>query len=722
MLHDHAYWTDLLRQTLTRYREPLLRSVAARLVKPRGQWPAGEVIDRCVGFVGNLVQIDRRLNELSPAGRQVLALIAHSRQPRWRLGNLLEMLVALGHPPDVQPVLELLETGLLFPVLLDPVSPLRSIGEWLAQTGGADPVVFAHPQVAVRALGEKLDLPALPPAAVETPPREADGLDWPLRLSVFWQQVAAAPLRRTTTGELFKRDLERLKQDPLLAPPPADALVEAPDLPLLAAALAQGEGLVHDEAGELVAAAVPAAWDGGLPGVLESLYGDLFCLHAWNPLEGGAAPESTANPFPSAYLLLFLLLADRAPDAWCDVAEMEDWIFTHHPFWASRDRRPPRGRTWVATFLLGLAYDLRIVQAARDLENRWAVRLSPLGRWLLGLAQFPILAPPHAQTLLVQPNLEIVAYRQALTPALIARLSLFASWKSIGPACTLQLGPATAYRALERGQTFESILGTLEQHAARAVPAPVVESLRTWAGKRERLTVYAAACLLEFNSSEELQEAVARGLPAVRLSDRLALVARDDAIDFRHFRLSGTRDYSLPPEPCVTVEPDGVHLTVDATRSDLLLETELPRFAEPLPGPSANGRRSFHLTPASLAAGRDSGLTLAALEEWFEDRAAVALPPAVRLLLSGADSAPPVLRPYLVLRLESAELADGLMQWPQTRALILERLGPTALAVAQDKRPALLSVLRELGMAAGEQESGSTPPLPARSASEGGPR
>jgi len=74
------------------------------------------------------------------------------------------------------------------------------------------------------------------------------------------------------------------------------------------------------------------------------------------------------------------------------------------------------------------------------------------------------------------------------------------------------------------------------------------------------------------------------------------------------------------------------------------------------------------------------------------------------------------------LRLESAELADGLMQWPQTRALILERLGPTALAVAQDKRPALLSVLRELGMAAGEQESGSTPPLPARSASEGGPR
>src|SRR6266702_4477292 len=98
-ISDPAYWTELLRQTLMRYREPLLREVAARLVKPRGQWPVEELIDRCVAFVGNPVQIDRRLKELPAASRQLLATIAHSRQPRWRLGNLLELLVALGHPP-----------------------------------------------------------------------------------------------------------------------------------------------------------------------------------------------------------------------------------------------------------------------------------------------------------------------------------------------------------------------------------------------------------------------------------------------------------------------------------------------------------------------------------------------------------------------------------------------------------------------------------------------
>src|SRR5581483_2948313 len=113
--------------------------------------------------------------------------------------------------------------------------------------------------------------------------------------------------------------------------------------------------------------------------------------------------------------------------------------------------------------------------------GQWAVRLSPLGRWLLGLAKEPEAAPAFPQTLLVQPNLEILAYRQGLTPALIAKLAHFAAWKGLGAACLLQLQPESVYRALEAGFTFETILQTLEQHGTRAVPAPVIDSLRTWA-------------------------------------------------------------------------------------------------------------------------------------------------------------------------------------------------------------------------------------------------
>src|SRR6266446_2044217 len=111
-----------------------------------------------------------------------------------------------------------------------------------------------------------------------------------------------------------------------------------------------------------------------------------------------------------------------------------------------------------------------------------------------------------------------------LTPGLIVRLSLFAAWKNIGAACTLQLGPETVYRALERGQSFETILQTLDQHGARATPISVIESLRTWANKRDRISVYASACLFEFGNPDDLNEAITRGLPGIRLAERLALV------------------------------------------------------------------------------------------------------------------------------------------------------------------------------------------------------
>src|SRR5262249_55424819 len=151
---------------------------------------------------------------------------------------------------------------------------------------------------------------------------------------------------------------------------------------------------------------------------------------------------------------------------------------------------------------------------------------------------------------------------------------------------------------------------------------------------------------------------------------------------------------------CVEVEPDGVTLTLDLARSDLLLETELPRFAEPLDRAAANGRRQYRLTPASLTAGRANGLTAAGLDAWFVQRAGQPLAPAARLLLTGVASPPPELRRQLVLFVASPELADGLLQWPSTRALIQERLGPKALAVAEEHAEALRERLRALGFAA----------------------
>jgi len=575
---------------------------------------------------------------------------------------------------------------------------LRSFEQWLGQASVSAFVVFAHPGVLLRARRHALALPQLSSDIAPTGGRyEADGLEWPLRLAALWQQALEAPLRRTQQGEFFKRDLDRLRTDSFLNAPAAENLKVFPDMGLLAVALAQAQGVLQAEQTDLKAGALPGSWDEGLPAALASLWASLPLLENWNPAHGWVNGSSVGNPYPSAYLLCMLLLAELEPEAWSQPEDIETWVLEHHPYWSGDGLRPSQKECWIPAFLLGLAHALRLLEAAKGAAEEWLVRLSPYGRWLLGLADAPPPAGPSAQTLLVQPNLEIVVFRQALTPAIIGRLSRFATWKNIGAACTLQLDAHAVYRGLESGLTFEDMLQTLEQHGLRALPAAVLESLRTWADKRERISVYPAATLFEFGSADDLNEALARGLSGVRISDRLLVVADEGSVDFRHFRLTGTRDYSPAPEKCVEVEGDGVTVAVDLARSDLLLETELHRFAQPLDGPSVNGKRRYRLSPATLAAGRESGLSQHDLEEWFLQRSGHALSAAAILLLQGSSLEPLHVRSQFVLSVPSEELADGLLQWPQTRALIQERLGPVALVVAQEDLAALRDRLTALG-------------------------
>src|SRR5215470_7890981 len=234
-------WSDVLRQTLARYDEPLLRKVAARLIKPRNQWPTVELVARCAATAEDVTVIDRRLRELDDAGRRLLALIGHSRQPLWAMGNLVELLIALGHEDGLAPVLALLEAGLLYPMLAGDrlgsvqtngaarTKAVKSFEQWLAFAGPENLQVFAHPLAMTRAIGEDLGLGECPGIVeVNGPGHEADGLEWPLRLAVLWQQIAATPLRRTQQGDFFKRDLDRLRKDPLLSALPADSLAEIP--------------------------------------------------------------------------------------------------------------------------------------------------------------------------------------------------------------------------------------------------------------------------------------------------------------------------------------------------------------------------------------------------------------------------------------------------------------------------------------------------------------
>src|SRR5262249_4645753 len=160
----------------------------------------------------------------------------------------------------------------------------------------------------------------------------------------------------------------------------------------------------------------------------------------------------------------------------------------------------------------------------------------------------------------------------------------------------------------------------------------------------------------------------------------------------------GTRDYTLPPERCVEAEPDGVTLSVDLSRSDLLLDTELQRFAEPLGPPGSNGRSQYRITPASILAARQQGVSLSYLETWFAQRTGLPITAAALLLMSGPDTGPVEVRRQIVVHVANEHLADGLAQWPATRELVVARLGPTALVVEEAGVHALIEKLKELGV------------------------
>src|SRR5262245_16877006 len=94
-----------VRASLARFDDSLLRAVAAKLFKPRSQWPADELIDRAVEALSNAPVIDRRLKDLPDSARHLLAAIGLSRRTEWPVGQVVALLATIGHAEGLAPIL-----------------------------------------------------------------------------------------------------------------------------------------------------------------------------------------------------------------------------------------------------------------------------------------------------------------------------------------------------------------------------------------------------------------------------------------------------------------------------------------------------------------------------------------------------------------------------------------------------------------------------------------
>jgi hypothetical protein len=686
--HAGGAGLDRAGDALAKYAEPLLREVAGRLFRPRNTWPADEVRDRLLKALVDPVLVDRTLRTLSAPARQLLRLVGISRQPEWPVRGLLDLLHALGHEDGITFLQELLSNGLLYPALLPKSVPIASFDQWLAQLATQPLTAYVLPLAAARAQDEDVSLPAMPAERLAaTAPQDVDGLEWPLRLAVLWQMVRAAPLRQTQQGGFFKRDLDRLRGQPLLATPPAEAVGPVPDPDLLTLMLAVEEAILLPAGEQITAADFPQGWSRGNHATAASLFAALPGVQLWDPIDGWTEHPAASRWVGPLSVLILALLGDKGDD-WVRADELETWF-----------KKLPDMRAGTAEALaLGILHQLQLTQATKHQEV-WYVRLTSLGRAVAaGSKTFPPDRTGVEQTLLVQPNLEIVLFRQGLTPGLIARLSRVAEWKTLGLACTLQLTAESVYHGLESGETMADLLTLFERHGTRGLSETVLGTLRSWASKRERVLVFPGAMLLEFRTAADLDRALQQGQVERRITDRIGLIATEDRINYGQFRFVGTRDYLSGEEECVGLEGDGLTLTVNENRSDLLLDSEVRQFAEPINPLGVDDRARYRMTPATLRSARQRGQDARALDAWFRRRTGRPLPPAARLLLTGDETQPLALQQMVVIRTPTEDVADGLMSWSETRGLFAERLSATVLAISSEALDDLRARLREIGV------------------------
>ena len=264
-------------------------------------------------------------------------------------------------------------------------------------------------------------------------------------------------------------------------------------------------------------------------------------------------------------------------------------------------RRPSRraGARLLESILLGAAYPLGLVRAAEERgTGRRVVQLTPLGRYVLAAGPTPPPRPTFEQFLFVQPNFEVIAYRQGLTPQLVGRLSRFAWWAQVGAALELRLTRESIVFGLDGGLTPESMLDVAEA-AQPAGPARRRGRRRPELGHAPR-----AGDLLRGGDADRVRLVAPSGTwpwsPGRAGDERSRAADRRRPIGScwsRTSERSRSTGFAWPArattdgrrKPAWRSSPTASSMALDPARSDLLVDAELGRFADELP-PAHQGR------------------------------------------------------------------------------------------------------------------------------------
>ena len=501
------------RQALSVYSPELLEEVLTRACRfSRAKRDnQGDPVGRIEKSLRSQSQFKRILGSLDERQQQTLAVLRHSPMVFWRWDHAVHLLASCQIDSPYQALQSLLAEGLLCMRVPNSTEPVARFAvaqglpvESLPEIALATPLTEQAP-----------DLPMpLEPIAGEPSVKgwsQADGWELPIRLAVLWRLAWQMPFKRTQQNKLFKRDQERIAQDPLLSSPMFAAPVAMNNPGVLAYALALGQGWLDTSADQqMPTGTLTEVWPDNLHELLLCCAGPILKITEWHETVRGTPSEPQASEAVWERGLLLLLLALLPNDLGVSVEALAGRLATGRllrsetsgPLSPTADTRQRFDlEQWVRACLLGPLYQASLVTVGESATGETLIRLTTLGRRFMGESVNLEPAPTYPQSLLVQPNHEVVLYRQGLSVPLLAQLVQFAEPQSLGAALTFQINPDSVYHGLEAGMTPEGMVKLLDKHGGRELPAGLAASIATWANKRQRVAVYARSSLFEFGSS-----------------------------------------------------------------------------------------------------------------------------------------------------------------------------------------------------------------------------
>ncbi len=226
-------------------------------------------------------------------------------------------------------------------------------------------------------------------------------------------------------------------------------------------------------------------------------------------------------------------------------------------------------------------------------------RLTPEGRYCLGLTPEPTCAGLKGKCLVIQPNFEVVVFQQNATPEILHTLGMFADLVAGRESPVYQMNLASIYRSAKEGMNFDEVKDFLEECSTTGVPPNVAATLREW-WDRCNTVYYEEYCdVLELPPDRpELAALLANGNGGKVRVDRLLVFPGGMSSPPKAARVLDHRNRTR----CAKADPDGL-ITLDLEEADVFVESNLSGMAK---FEGREGNRAFYrLDPAAFAAMND---------------------------------------------------------------------------------------------------------------------